>query len=76
MNTAIFSTRRRRLFASEESFRVITLTPAEEGLPDAAEAAVVETTPLPEIRRRRLLLLMLVLLLLGWRQRELTFTTL
>jgi hypothetical protein len=71
MNTAIFSTRRRRLFASEESFRVITPTPAEEGLPDAAEAAV----PPPEIRRRRLLL-MLLLLLLGWRQRELTFTTL
>jgi hypothetical protein len=76
MNTAIFSTRRRRLFASEESFRVITPTPAEEGLPtDAAEAAVVETLPPPEIRRRRLLLI-LVLLLLGWRQRELTFTTL
>ncbi len=74
MNTAIFSTRRRRLFASEESFRVITPTPAAEGLPDAAEAAVVETLPPPEIRRRRLLLMLV--LLLGWRQRELTFTTL
>ncbi len=63
MNTAIFRTRRRRLFASEESFRVITLTPAEEGLPDAAEAAVAETLPPPEIRRRWLLLMLLVLLL-------------